>query len=135
MDGVFFDQSFAAIAAGLVGQECKLLNGNVFTILEAEGFARESNLKGYTGVVDLKPGSMHLHPSMGHTLILIATKDGSERGGCVLIKRARIGGKTVTGPGRISKALGLVYPKNPAERTIAIAQPTDAGLVCEKIAA
>ncbi len=135
MDRAFFDQGFAAIAAAIVGQRLTLLNGTVITVLKAKGFDRASNLKGYTGVVGLPSGSVHLHPSMGHTLILIATKDGSEPGGCVLVQAARIDGKVVDGPGKVSKALGLVYAKDPTQRTIAIAKPTDSGLVCEKITA
>lgn len=135
MDRAFFDQGFAAVAAGLVGQELRLLNGTVLTVVRAKGFDRENNRKGYSGVLSLEPGSVHLHPSMGHTLILIATRDGNEPGGCVLIQEARIGGKVVKGPGNVSKALGLIYSKSPAERTIAIARPTDGGLVCEKISA
>ncbi len=135
MDRAFFEQGFAAVAAGIVGQSLTLLNGVVITVLKAQGFDRASNLKGYKGVVGLPSGSVHLHPSMGHTLILIATKDGSGRGGCVLIQEVRIGSKEVKGPGNVSKALGLVYPKELANRTIAIVKPTDGGLICEQIVA
>ncbi len=105
-----FEQNHKAAARSLVGKVIKVGAVEV-TILSAEGYPMaENNRAPYTPVTTMKPGSVFCPRHRGGLLVLVACHDGGAPGGCVLIRKARVNGQLVNGPGRVAAALGIVKP-------------------------
>ncbi|MFA5935572.1 MAG: hypothetical protein WC787_01830 [Patescibacteria group bacterium] len=102
-----FEQNCKPLAKSLVGQVLKVGNQEV-EILQAQGYPRTDNEQGiYVPILDMKPGSVFCPQHRGGLLFLVACSDGGKPGGCVLIRKVRVDGNVISGPGRVAEALGV----------------------------
>jgi 3-methyladenine DNA glycosylase Mpg len=103
-----FKQTPAALAKALMGQTLRI-GHRVAEILEAQGYAKRDNEQGiYKPILELNPGQVFCPQFRTGILVLVACYDrGEEPGGCVLIRKVKVDGKVVSGPGRVAEALGI----------------------------
>lgn len=103
----FFQQSYRQLAKALIGRTFTFKRKEV-EILQAQGFPRtENEAPLYAPVIDMKPGEVFCPRHRGGILLLIACLDGNGPGGCILIRKVKIGDETYNGPGRVSEALKI----------------------------
>jgi len=108
----FFDQSYGKLAKALVGRTLVVGKTEV-EVLAAQGYSRESNSDPlYEPVISKNPGEIYCPRHRGAILLLIACKDKSLEGGCVLIRKIKIGEVEYSGPGLVSEALGITEHKS-----------------------
>lgn len=104
------DQSFKKLARSIKGFVIAVGDRKV-EVLEAQGYARHENEDHpYTPVLDMKSGEFFCPPHRGGLLLLIACSDGGKPGGCVLVRKVKVGDTIVNGPGRVCQALGIEVP-------------------------
>ncbi len=105
-----FDQSCKMLARSLKGHTL-VIGDKKAEILTAQGYAKRQN-EGhpYTPVLEMKPGEFFCPQHRGSQLLLIACPDNGKPGGCVLIRKVKIGDEVFDGPGRVCKALGFEDP-------------------------
>jgi len=102
----FWEQNPKKVAVDLLGRVMQV--GQLFaTILDAEGYTREQNTGLYTPVVSMEPGSVYCPRRHNTVLLLLATYDQGERGGCVLVREVEIDGILYKGPGKVTACLGI----------------------------
>lgn len=95
-------------AHGLLGKT--LIVGNYeATVLVADGYPRSENTTNglYGPILEAVPGTVYCPRHRNSVLLLIATHDQGEPGGCVLIRAAEVQGVIYRGPGRVSERLEL----------------------------
>jgi len=107
-----FHSSFEKQAVLLRGKILRV-GSKVYTINEAEGFARDENERGiYKPIVDMAPGEVYCPRARNTILFLIACHDGRGPGGCVLIRGLLSPDRgLIDKPGNVSAALGITVPK------------------------
>lgn len=106
------EQSHKKLARALKGVTL-VHDGRTAEVLAAQGFnSRENEGHPYNPVLTMKPGEFFCPKFRGGLLLLIASLDGSKPGGCVLVRKVRINGTIVNGPGRVCEALGFDSPVN-----------------------
>ena len=96
------------VARALQGKTMVFDSGEM-TILLADGYPRSENTQNglYAPILTADPGTIYCPRHRNALLILIATHDQGEPGGCVLIRAAEVGGHIYRGPGRISSRIQL----------------------------
>lgn len=102
-----FQQNCKPLAKALVGKKLKF-GDHEAEILEAQGYPRKDNETGiYTPILEMRPGAVFFPRHRGVLLFLIACPEGNAPGGCVLIRKVRIGDTVHSGPGKVAQALGV----------------------------
>jgi len=108
----FFEQGHKSLAKALVGR--KLMVGGIeVEILSAQGFSRKENEAPlYEPILSKVPGEVYCPRNRGAILLLVACQDVSLPGGCVLIRKVKIGEVEHNGPGKVTEALGITEHKS-----------------------
>jgi hypothetical protein len=110
---LFFDLSYKDAAKAVVGRTL-VAGSRQAVILETQGFSRASNdAPLYKPMLELRPGDVFTPRQRNAILTLIVCMDGGQSGGCVILRSIEINGGIITGPGRVSEALGMTIPKDP----------------------
>lgn len=107
MDQPFWKQDPQPAAQRLLGK-LLIVGSTEAWVLRTEGFSRSQNSTGiYKPILSMPPGDVYCPRSRNSILLLVVTQDGSDTGGCVLIRAAEIGGVVFEGPGKVTEALGI----------------------------
>lgn len=85
-----------------------VVGGKTVTIRNTQGFLREEGMRSlYEPMLTMEPGEVYCPKFAQSVLLVIATLDDGEKGGRVLIREIEHEGKVITGPGNVSKFLGI----------------------------
>ncbi|MBI4449939.1 hypothetical protein HY634_02690 [Candidatus Uhrbacteria bacterium] len=96
------------LASELVGRSLTV-GARTVVIIETRPYPRRDTERPlYRKLLDLEPGGVYVSRQYNSTLCHILARGG----GCVAIRTIAIHGKIVTGPGRVTAALGLTTPKS-----------------------
>lgn len=105
----FWRDNASPVARKLKGK--KMLAGKIEAeIIKAQGYRKHENKGVYIPVTEIPAGDVYC-PKTRQVLLLIATHDSGQMGGCVLIREIKIGDEHIKGPGNVSKALGITDGK------------------------
>lgn len=107
MSGLFSLRE-SSLARQLVGRT--LVVGDLrATIVEAQPFPRSDTEKPlYRPLLELEPGGVYTPRQYSSVLFHLLAAGG----GCVGIRAIELDGQIISGPGRVTEALGLTTPKN-----------------------
>ncbi len=110
MNEKFFEQEPKAVAQALLGKV--MIVGDVkAAILEAKGFRRATNTGIYEPVTQMPAGDVYCPRVRNSIIILLATHDRGQIGGCVLIRVAEVEAVIYDGPGKVAERMGITVPK------------------------
>lgn len=102
----FWQQDPKTVAKNLIGK-MMICGDTRAKILEAEGYPPMMKKRGvYHAILRMKPGEVYL-PEFRNSILLIIVVSG----GRILIRSVEIGDVVAKGPGRVTKALGIVQKR------------------------
>lgn len=106
MDDRFWQQTPEQVAQKLTGKT--MIFGTILAkIIEAQGYPPMKKKRGvYHAILRMKSGDIYLPDFRSSILLIIVVK-----GGRILIRSIEVDGEVITGPGRVTKRLGMTQAR------------------------